>query len=142
MPRLRKEDGHAVLEAIVFGLVLLVPVFWMLAVVAELHAVALGASSASREAGFEAARTTSRVEGDRRVMEIVARTMNDHGLDHNRSSVRWVPAPGWRRGGQIEVVVAYSVPAFQIPLLGELPEPSLVVTARHVATIDRYRSRE
>ena len=135
------EHGHALIEALLLGLILFVPVLWLLSVFAELHGAALGTSSAAREAGFEAARSVHAVEADRRIAALVSQTVADHGLDASRTEVRWAPSEGWRRGATIEVVVVYRVPVFQVPLLGHISEPAIVVSGRHLATIDRYRSR-
>lgn len=135
------EHGHALIEAMLLGLVFIVPVLWLLSVSAEIHGAVLGTSSAAREAGFEAGRSTDVVAADRRVSAAVARSVADHGLDPDRARIEWVPSPGWRRGGTVEVVVSYRVPVFQFPLLGEIGEPTVVVNGRHLATIDRYRSR-
>lgn len=141
MSRLDKESGHALIEAMLLGLVFMVPLLWLLSVSAEIHGAVLGTSSAAREAGFEAGRSVDAISADRHVSEIVAQSVADHGLEPERARVQWVPAPGWRRGGTVEVVVSYRVPVFQFPLLGEIGEPTVVVSGRHIATIDRYRSR-
>ena len=141
MSRADRERGHALIEATLLGLVFIVPLIWLLSVSAELHGAALGTSSAAREAGFEAARSRDAGDADRRVTAAVAHAIADHGLQPARVDIEWAPAPGWRRGASMEVAVSYRVPVFQIPLLGDVPEPNIVVTGRHVATIDRYRSR-
>lgn len=141
MSRRDKESGHALIEAMLLGLVFIVPLIWLLAVSAEIHGAVLGTSSAAREAGFEAGRSVDVVAADRRVSESVARSIADHGLETERARVEWVPAPDWHRGGSVEVVVSYRVPVFQFPLLGAVGEPTVVVSGRHIATIDRYRSR-
>jgi len=141
MPRV-DERGHALIESIVLGLVLLVPVVWMLSVFADLHAAALATTSAAREAGFEAARASDSVSADRAIARLVSATVADHDLDPRLATVRWTPVEGWRRGGTIQVVVAYEVPVFQAPLLGQITDPAIPVNASHVATLDRYRSRD
>lgn len=137
----RNEDGHALIEAMLLGLLFIVPLIWLLSVSAEIHGAVLGTSSAAREAGFEAARSVDVVDADRRVSAAVARSIADHGLEPQRARIEWVPSPGWRRGGSVEVVISYRVPVFQFPLFGEIGEPTVVVSGRHLATIDRYRSR-
>lgn len=137
-----KETGHALVEALLLGLLLLVPIIWMLSVFAELHAAALATTSAAREAGFEAARASDPLTAERAASASIEAAISDHGLDPRLASVSWENAEGWTRGGDIEVAVTYQVAAFQAPLLGAITEPSIPVTARHVTTIDRYRSRD
>ena len=141
MSRARDEAGHAIIESMLLGLVLLVPVIWMLSVFAELHAAALATTTAVRESGFEAARSTDVLDADRAIARSVSAAIADHGLDSSRISIEWSPPSGWRRGDDVEIVVSYRVPVFQAPLLGAVTEPAIPVTARHIATIDRYRSR-
>ena len=142
MSRGEREDGHAIIEALFLGLVLLVPVIWLLTVLAEVHAAALATSSAVRESGFEAARATDPLTADEGIALSTAEALSDHGLDPDKGEIEWSPPDGWGRGATLEVVVTYRVPVFQAPFLGSVSEPSLPVSARHVVAIDRYRSRD
>lgn len=141
MSRTDAETGHAVVETLFLSLILLVPVIWMLTVFGELHAAALATSSAARESGFEAARSVDVISADQGIARSVSAAIADHGLDPRRVDIGWSPPGGWRRGAHVEIVVTYSVPVFQAPLLGAITEPSIPITARHIASIDRYRSR-
>lgn len=141
MSRVKDEAGHSLIESMLLGLILLVPVIWVLTVFAELHAAALATSTAVRESGFEAARSTDVIGADRAIARSVSAAIADHGLDPSRTTIGWSPPSGWRRGDDVEIVVSYRVPVFQAPLLGAVMEPAIPVTARHIATIDRYRSR-
>ena len=136
-----RENGHAIVESLLLGLVLLVPVIWLLTVLAEVHAAALATSSAVRESGFEAARATDPFAADEGITASAAAALSDHGLDPAMGDVEWSPPDGWGRGETLEVVVTYRVPVFQAPFLGSVSEPFLPVSARHVVAIDRYRSR-
>ena len=136
------DAGHALIEALLLGVLLLIPVVWMLTVFADLHAAALGTTSAAREAAFEAARSADVVEADRQVILLAEASLADHGLDPTLADVTWTPDRGWGRGASIDVVVTYRVPVFQAPLLGQITEPAIAVSARHLATIDRFRSRD
>ena len=142
MLRAERENGHAIIEVLFLGLVLIVPVVWLLTVLAEVHAAALATSSAVRESGFEAARAVDPISADDAIAASTRFALSDHGLDPGRGEIRWSPPAGWGRGATLEVVVTYRVPVFQAPLLGSVSEPSLPVTARHVVAIDRYRSRD
>jgi len=128
-------------EVLLLGLVLLVPILWLISVLSAVHAAALATTTAARESGFEAVRAPDAIAADRSMQPLIAGAAADHGLDPDLVDVSWRALEGWKRGGQIEVVVSYQVPVFQVPLLGEIAEPSIEVTARHVAMIDRYRSR-
>ena len=138
----RNDRGIAVVETLLLGLLLLVPLIWVLGVLADLHRGALAAAAGVREAGFDAARSTTFANADRAIDAAVRRAFLDQGLDASRVKVQWTAAAGLARGGTVEVEVSYPVTVLQAPLLGKVAGPSVWVEARHVARIDLYRSRE
>lgn len=136
----KSESGQAVVEALLLGMLLLVPLIWTLGVLADLHRSALAATAAAREAGFDAARSATLAAADAAVAEAVERALADQGLDPTEARVRWDAGSSLRRGGAVEVEVAYPVTVVQAPLLGRVSGPSVWVRARHVARVDPYRS--
>jgi hypothetical protein len=136
-----REGGAAMIEVMVLGLVLLMPVVWMLTVLSDLHRGALAASSAAREAGLEASRVGDVRQADRAVRTAVAQAFADHGLRPSDARVRW-KARGLGRGSTVEVRVGYAVTVLQAPFLGRSAGPSVWVRAKHVARVDPYASRE
>lgn len=134
-----EEAGFALVETILLGLLLLVPLIWTLGVLADIHRTALAATAAAREAGFEAARTTSHGTARRAVDRAVAQAFANQGLDP--AGVRVQMSGRIERGAAIEVRIAYPVTVLQAPLLGRVAGPSVWVRARHVARVDPYRSR-
>lgn len=135
----RKERGFAVVEAILLSLVLIVPLVWLLGMLNQVHRAALGASAAAREAGFALARGTDPGEDGDRVDVTVAVALKDHQLDVGRARVDLSLSDGTSRGGLLRIEVRYPVPMLDLPVLKQLP--SIWVTARHDAIVDRYRSR-
>ena len=135
------ERGSALLETVLLGLILLMPVIWAVGVLADLHRGALASTAAAREAGFDAARASSAADARRAVDVAVARAFRDHGLDPADASIEWSAPSDLNRGGQVEVRISYSVPVAQAPFIGRVGGPSINVRARHVARIDPYRSR-
>jgi hypothetical protein len=137
----RDERGHGVLDVFLLGLLFLAPLIWGLGVLADLHRAALATTAAVREAGFDAAKAGDRVEAGRAVDLAVTRALVDHSLDPTSARVRWDATSELGRGGEVEVEMTYRVPVLQAPFLGRVSGPSILVTARHVAPIDPYRSR-
>ena len=135
----RQESGQAVVEALLLGMLLLVPLIWVLGVLSDLHRSALAATAAAREAGFDAARSASLSDADATVAEAVHRAFVDQGLDPAVARVRW-GAGSLDRGDAVEVEVAYPVTVVQAPLLGRVSGPSVWIRARHIARVDPYRS--
>jgi hypothetical protein len=137
----RSDDaGQALVETIMLGLLMLVPLLWALGVLADLHRAALSSAAAAREAGFDASHASSLTEGADEVARAVHRAFADNGLDPRRVRVAW-SADRLARGGAVEVRVAYPVTVFQAPLLGDVGGPWIWVRAEHVARIDRFGSR-
>jgi hypothetical protein len=135
----RRESGQAVIETILLGLLFLVPLVWLLGVLADVHRTSLAASAAVRAAGFEAAGSTTSSEAALAIDEAVARALVDHGLDPSDAVVEWGSSLG--RGDRVEVEVGYPVPVGQAPFLGRIGGPAVWVRASHVARVDPYRSR-
>ncbi|HEY7875370.1 MAG TPA: hypothetical protein VIG64_09635 [Actinomycetota bacterium] len=140
MTRASRDSGQAVVETILVGLLLLVPLIWTLSVLADVHRTALAAAAAVREAGFEAARSTSGPEATRAVDRAVAQAFGNQGLDPGPARVR-VVGGGLARGAAVEIEISYPVTILQAPLLGRVAGPSIWVRARHVARVDPYGSR-
>lgn len=137
-----REHGHAFVEALLVGILLLVPALWVLVVLSDLHRAALGATAAAREAGFEAVRASGGVAGERAASQAIRRAFADHALDADRAEVRVVGLDRFERGSEVTVEVAYPVRISRLPLIGLEAGPSIWVRARTSAVIDRYRSRE
>ena len=138
----RQESGQAVLESVLLGLLLLVPLIWLLSVLADVHRGALATTAAVREAGFDAARSGDLSTADRAVEQAVTTAFADHGLDPNAAEVEWSAPAGLIRGGFVEVRVSYRVSVAQAPLIGRVTGPSITVNAQHVTRIDPFRSEE
>ena len=141
MRSLQPEAGQALMETILLGLVMLVPLLWGLGVLADLHRAALAANAAARDAGVSAARSTELGEAASSVRASVDRAFTNHGLDPSDARVRWTSSSGLERGGAIEVQVSYPVSVLQAPLIGRVSGPSIWINARHVARVDPFRSR-
>lgn len=137
----RDDRGSALIETILVGLLLMVPLIWVLGVLADMHRGALAATAAAREAAAEAARLTSVADADRAVDAAVAQAFRDHGIDPSEAEVAWSTTGAMERGGAVEVAVSYDVTVLQAPLLGRVSGPSIEVSAQHVSRIDLYRSR-
>lgn len=139
--RCRSERGSAVIETILLGLLFMVPLIWLVGVLADTHRGALASTAAAREAGIEAARATTTAQAERAIQVAVAEAFRDHGLDPADASVSWSLAPNQERGAAVVVEVGYPVTVLQAPFIGRVAGPSVDVNARHVARIDPYRSR-
>lgn len=136
-----RENGQALVESILLGLVLLVPVVWMLMVLADVHRAALASTAAAREAGFDASRSTDNAAADRAVDTAIDLALDNHGLRAEDAVVRWTAPEGLTRGATVEVHVEYPVPVVRMPFLGDAGGPAIWVRAVHRARIDPFSSR-
>lgn len=134
---MRAARGMALVETMLLGLVLIVPLLWLLGFLDHMHRAALGATTAAREAGFA---TAAAVDPASRsgAEEAVSLALEGHGLDVDRADLRLRVPNGGRRGGLVRVQVRYLVPMIGLPGLDSF---GLWVSARHDAAIDTYRSR-
>lgn len=141
MTSAQRQQGAALVETILLGLLLLVPLIWTLGVLADIHRSALATTAAVREAGFEAARSIDRSSAVRAIDRAVSQAFADQGLDPSLAHVDVSLPRGLERGAPVEVEVSVRVPVLQAPLLGRVSGPSVTVRAAHVTRIDPYRSR-
>ncbi len=139
---MRSERGQSLIETLLLGLFLMVPLLWGLGVLADLHRTALAATSAVREAAFEAARATDLYDARRAADRAIARAFLDHGVDPSNVRVEWSLSK-LERGQPVQIVVSYPVSvAAAAPFIGNVAGPSVWVHAKTVARIDPYRSRD
>jgi hypothetical protein len=138
--KLSDQRGQALIESLLLGMLLLVPLIWALGVLADLHRGALATAAAAREAGFHAATASSETTAAAAVEAAVARALSDGGIDPRRARASWAAVPRLERGAVVEVEVSYPVTVLQAPFLGRVAGPSIWVTSRHLARIDPYRS--
>lgn len=135
----REQEGFALVEAILLALVLIVPLVWLLGMLAHVHRAALGTTAAAREAGFAVARDTTGTAGPSGIDMAVARALRDQHLDVRRARVGVSLPNGTERGGAVHIEIVYPVPMLDLPIFDRLP--SISVSVEHDVIIDRYRSR-
>ena len=128
----------AVTEALILGMVLILPMMWLLSVLSAVHSAALATSSAVREAGVVISRS---LDGRQGLNVVIAESLRNHGLDPSGGTVEVAAPRGFVRGAIVEIGVTYQVPVFDPPFLPMDIGPTLTVRSRHSARIDPYRSR-
>ena len=135
------EKGQALTETVLLGLLLLVPLIWVLGVLADVHRSALAATAAARDGGTSAARSADPASAALALDVAIARALQDHGLPAADAVSSWAAAPRFERGARVEVRVRYPVPVMQAPLLGRVAGPAIWIEASHVARIHPFISR-
>jgi hypothetical protein len=139
----RRDDGRAIVEFLVVGLLLLVPVVYFIVTLSRVQAAAFAVSTASREAGR--AFTTAVTEGDAYARAQAAARISFEDFDFGADGgveLRCDGSPCLRPQGRVEAVATVTVRLPLVPdvLSGAIPA-ALPVSATHVATVDRFRGR-
>lgn len=136
------EKGYAVMEAVLVGLVLTVPLIWVLTAAASLHRSALASASAVREAGFAASRAGTASEATAHARSALGRALSERGVDPSRVRIdlSWRSSLG--RAGAVQVRIETPVDVLRIPFVGRRLGPVIWIRARHLAHVEPYRSLE
>lgn len=132
------ERGSAVLEFHFLGVLLLVPLVYLMLAVLDVQRAAYGVTQAAREAGRVYVATGSE-QGARQAAAIALRDQRVPGAD---VSVEFScsTSPCYQPGAEVSVTVHTVVPLPYIPdaLAGAI-HTQVPVEAKHVSVVDRYR---
>lgn len=139
---MKQEQGQSLVEVILLGLVLLVPLIWAFGVLSQLHLAALATGAAAREGGNAAAHSVDPSAAREAIDMAVAGALEDHGLDPSKARVRWFTGRSLHRGVFVELEVSYPVPVATAPLIGSAGGPALWIESSHVAVVDPFASRD
>ncbi len=139
----RRDDGRAIIEFLAVGILVLVPVVYLIVTLSRVQAAAFAASTASREAGRAFTTAPSESGAYARAQAAAALTFEDFDVSTTGLVVvRCDGSPCLRPEGQVETVATVTVRLPLVPdfLSGALPTV-VPVSATHVATVDRFRGR-
>jgi hypothetical protein len=145
------ERGAAVVELLVVFLTLLVPLVYVMVVMADVQRALLATSAAAREAGRVYVTGSDGEDAERRAGLAYREVLATYGVGAGdpRAGMRLeVGCPagagsgcagGFGPGAEVQVVVTYRVPVARLPFLGAVAGPGLTVGATHHTRVDRYR---
>lgn len=139
----RVDGGRAIIEFLAIGMLVLLPLMYLVITLARVQAAAFAVSAAAREAGR--AYTTAATEGsaDARARAAAALSFEDYDFGSgNTLAISCDGSPCLRPSGRVEIRAQVSVQLPLVPdfLAGAIPT-SVPVSATHVATVDRFRGR-
>jgi hypothetical protein len=128
-------------EFVFLAVLLMVPLFYLVMLLARLQAGAYAVSGAAREAGR--AYTTARVpaQAPARAEAAAGVAFSDQGFDGlGAVTIACAGDPCLRPDGRVVVTARVTVPLPLVPSVfaGVLPT-SIPISATHVATVDRFR---
>ena len=136
--RVRNESGTAVIESVILGIVLILPMIWLLSVLGSVHSAALATNSAVREAG---AAVSGAIDDPGDLDALAQEALRNHGLDPAAAELKVRAPDGFTRGAAVHIAISYPVAVFDPPFLSARIGPAVTVRSRHIARIDPYRSR-
>jgi Flp pilus assembly protein TadG len=140
---LRDERGSAIVELVWLGILLLVPLLWIVVSVFQVQSGAFAVSSAARSAGRAFALAPDDISGQRAAEAAARQSLRDQGIDEVpvEVAVTCTPYPTSCHSGTsvITVVVTSRV---VLPLMPDFlggDRPSFQLDSRHTVPIGRYR---
>jgi hypothetical protein len=132
-----------VVEFVFLAVLMMVPLFYLVMMLARLQAGAFAASAAAREAGRAYVTADSPEAAAPRAQAAARIAFEDQGFGGaGRLDLRCDGTPCLRPDGRIEVISMVTVPLPLIPAFARGVVPLEVpVTASHVAVVDRFRGQ-
>lgn len=141
--RQRDERGSALIELTWLGILLLIPMLWIVMTVFEVQRGAFGVSAAARAAGRAYALAPSDAEGQRRAEQVARRALSDQGLDGAPLDVRvtCTPYPANCHTGTsvITVRIASRVDLPLVPQILGRQAPSFALDASHTVPVGQFQ---
>ncbi len=151
--RFRDETGAATIEFVFLGIMVLVPLLYLLVAVFELQRNVFAVTQAAREAGRAVASADNVNTGVDRAVFAVRLALQDQNLDTSEALLRFVqhnqscdngpvaPAPGAATLEPGAEFVACVVQVFTVPGVPSFLDSSRnTVTGRFVVHVDTYRT--
>ena len=143
--RLRADDGSASLEFITVGVLLLVPLVYLVLVVSALQGAALGVEGAVRQASRVFVQEETLGEAQAAAERVIRVTLADYGLSADDAEVAIIcrpePSDCLTRRGFVTVEIAIVVPLPLVPPVLVLDVPAGVpVHAVATEQVSRFRA--
>ncbi len=137
-----RDGGSAVVEFVTIGVLMLVPVVYLVVAVAGVQAAAFATESAAREAARIVVTGTDEEQSRQRVVAAVGWALRDQGIAADPSEavqVRCSAQPCLTPGGDVTVTVAVDVPLPAVPAVVSRAVPLVVpVSATHTQVVDEF----
>ncbi len=136
------DGGNAIVEFVYLGVLLMVPLVYVLLTVFTVQRAAYAASSAAREAGRVYVTSESLDDAGTRAFTAASIVMRDSNLALAASDlrIRCSSDPCLAPGSRVDVVIAYDVSLPLLPRIFDGRAPATVqVTSRHLEVVDRFR---
>lgn len=130
------DKGSAVVESLILSVLTILPIAYAVVALGSIQRDAIAVSTAAREAGRAFVTAPNGTTASSKATSVAKAVLVDNGLDAGASQVTVLG--NLTRGEGVSVTVAYSVHAFDVPLLGSFGPVTLSST--HFEVVDRHRS--
>lgn len=139
--RARDEEGSAVVEFIFLGVLLMVPIVYLVMTLGRVQAGTYAASAASREAGRAFVTAPSGAGAEARAHAAADIAFRDQGFDGGDLQISCTGSPCLQPGERVTTTARVRVPLPLIPEFARSVIPLEVpVEATQLSTVDRFRS--
>ena len=136
-----QERGSAMLEFIVVGVAIIMPLVYVAIAVMTLHAASFAAHAAAREAARAFMASGSVAQGNSLATVLMQRAFSDHGVEATTPTlmITCTGGPCLSPGSLVNVDVSSSIPLPLLPRWGEGAPLSLPVEANVTLMVDQFR---
>ena len=141
---LQDDDGRAVIEFIFLGILLLLPLLYLVLTAARIQAASFSASLAGREAGRAFVTAASEEDAYARARAAAGLAFDDFGFGEREAGVEVAcdGSPCLRPEGVVTAQASIEVRLPLVPdFIADHVPSSVTVTSTHVATVDRFVAR-
>jgi hypothetical protein len=138
------EAGSAIVEFVFLAVLMLVPLFYLVMVLARLQAGAYAVSAASREAGRAYVTAQVPAQAHPRALSAAGLAFADQGFGPGGGgiTIKCYSTPCLSPEGRIRVTATVSVPMPLVPeFFSRIVPTQIPVSATHVATVDGFREQ-
>jgi hypothetical protein len=138
-----RDEGRAILEFIFLGILLLLPLTYLVLTAARLQAASFSASLAGREAGRAFVTARSDDEGFARARAAASLAFTDFAFDRGAEvAVSCDGSPCLRPEGSVTATATIAVALPLVPdfIAAHVPA-SVTISSTHVASVDRFVAR-
>ena len=134
------QAGSAIVEFVFLAVLMIVPLFYLVMVLARVQAGAYGVSTAAREAGRAYVTPQVPALAPQRAHSAARLAFADQGFDHEGTiEIGCDGTPCLRPAGRVRITATVSVPMPLVPAFFSGIVPMRVpVSATHVVTVDRF----
>lgn len=139
--RAGREDGRAIVEFVFLGVLVFVPIVYLIVTLGLIQRASFAAATAAREAGRVFVTSTSDAQARERAGIASRLAFEDYGVSGGTLTVACDGSPCLRPEGRVRTTTRVIVNLPLVPdFLGSVIPTSVPIEATHEVTVDRFRA--